>query len=237
MLKNVTVSLNAGRWQVTFCCEHERHVGTHQGSAVGADLGVSDTVTLSTGEHLSLPMERIHVLKRQRKRAQRVVARGRRGSHRNRRAKLRAAKISARIGRIRRHWPHETSKELSERFSVVVFEDLKIRNMTARLNEAILDQCWGELVRQTNDKLEERGGHAALVNSRGTSQACSSCGHRDPESRKSQAVFRCVACSDDLHADVNAARTILRRWSTPLPDVDGSCLKHPDEASTRQVAA
>ncbi|WP_371826960.1 zinc ribbon domain-containing protein [Microvirga sp. VF16] len=24
-------------------------------------------------------------------------------------------------------------------------------------------------------------------------------------------MFRCVACGDELHADVNAARTILRR--------------------------
>ncbi|QRM32447.1 transposase (plasmid) [Microvirga sp. VF16] len=129
--KNATVSLKAGRWQVAFCCEYEQAVGNHLGPAVGVDLGIANTITLSTGDHLSLPMERINVLKRQRKRVQRVMARGQRGSNQNRRAKLKAAQILARIGRIRHHWQHETSTELAERFSAVVFEALKIRNMTA----------------------------------------------------------------------------------------------------------
>ncbi|MFB9299371.1 zinc ribbon domain-containing protein [Kibdelosporangium philippinense] len=41
-----------------------------------------------------------------------------------------------------------------------------------------------------------------------TSQQCSACGHIAAENRKSQAVFRCVACEFDCHADVNAARNI-----------------------------
>jgi putative transposase len=43
-----------------------------------------------------------------------------------------------------------------------------------------------------------------------TSQRCSACGHVDPKSRESQAVFRCTHCLHPAeHADVNAAKNIL----------------------------
>ncbi|MEU4768955.1 zinc ribbon domain-containing protein [Actinosynnema sp. NPDC023794] len=41
-----------------------------------------------------------------------------------------------------------------------------------------------------------------------TSQRCSSCGHVAPESRKSRAGFRCVACGRSCNADVDAAENI-----------------------------
>jgi hypothetical protein len=41
-----------------------------------------------------------------------------------------------------------------------------------------------------------------------TSQCCSACGHIAAGSRKSQALFRCVACGYACNADVNAARNI-----------------------------
>ena len=44
-----------------------------------------------------------------------------------------------------------------------------------------------------------------------TSQTCHACGHRAPENRESQAVFRCVACGHRADADVNAARNIAER--------------------------
>jgi putative transposase len=253
-IKNVTVSCHAGAWHVAFCCAFEREVPMHEGDAVGVDLGVASTVTLSTGEIHLLPIERINVLLRRRKRLQRAVARGSRGSNRNRAVKLKVARIAARIARIRRYWQHETSNTLAERFSVVAVEDLRIRNMTASskgsveepgrnvrqkagLNRSILERGWADLIRLTAYKVEERGGLVVRVDPKGTSQTCSVCNHRDPESRKSQAGFQCVACGYQANADINAARNIFRRWNTPLLDVDGSCAMHPIEASTKKIAA
>ncbi|WP_235884315.1 transposase, partial [Saccharopolyspora elongata] len=42
-----------------------------------------------------------------------------------------------------------------------------------------------------------------------TSQTCAVCRAVDPESRESQAVFRCTQCGHTAHADVNAAKNIL----------------------------
>ncbi|MFN7190976.1 MAG: zinc ribbon domain-containing protein, partial [Rhodospirillales bacterium] len=49
------------------------------------------------------------------------------------------------------------------------------------------------------------------VDSRFTSQICSECDHVDASSRLSQSEFRCVECGYEAHADVNAARNILKR--------------------------
>jgi len=44
---------------------------------------------------------------------------------------------------------------------------------------------------------------------------CSECGHVDSDNRVSQAVFRCLSCGHKAHADVNAARNILRAGLAP----------------------
>jgi transposase len=105
---------------------------------------------------------------------------------------------------------------------VIRVEDLKIRNMVrsakgtgeapgknvaakAGLNKAIHANGWGLLVRRLEDKAP---GRVEKVPPAYTSQRCSACGHTAKESRKSQAVFLCVACGYAANADVNAARNI-----------------------------
>jgi transposase len=59
-------------------------------------------------------------------------------------------------------------------------------------------------------KAESAGRHVIAVNPRHTSQRCAQCGHTEAGNRVSQAEFRCLACGHHAHADVNAARNILR---------------------------
>jgi putative transposase len=75
----------------------------------------------------------------------------------------------------------------------------------AGLNREILASGWGILVRRLEEKAP---GRVEKINPAYTSQRCSACGHVDPKSRESQAVFRCTACQFRLNADVNAARNI-----------------------------
>ncbi|HET6742279.1 MAG TPA: transposase, partial [Kribbella sp.] len=98
-------------------------------------------------------------------------------------------------------------------------EDLQVQNMTrsargdvdapgrmvrqkSGLNRGILAQGWGLLVQRLKHKSP---GRVEKVNPAYTSQTCSACGHCASENRESQAVFRCVACSYEANADVNAA--------------------------------
>ncbi|WP_264010093.1 transposase [Mycolicibacterium doricum] len=55
-----------------------------------------------------------------------------------------------------------------------------------------------------------------------TSQRCPVCGHVDPKSRESQAVFRCTNCPHGpVHADVNAANR--RACGHRLPRNHSAC--------------
>jgi putative transposase len=228
-LLNVTFSLVAGRWYVGFAHEIEHEAQPSTLPSVGIDRGVTQTLTLSTGEVIQAPDTR--AVDKRRRRAQKALARCKRGSARRAHQKARVAALSARAGRIRTDWCHRASTDIVRRFGTVAIEDLKIANMTASakgtverpgrnvrqkagLNRSILEQCWGKFATFLEYKLAEHGGTMISVQAAYTSQTCAGCGVVDARSRKSQAVFACVHCDHTDNADVNAAREILRR-STP----------------------
>lgn len=246
-LKNVAVCLDAGVWHVSFACEIEHEAPAPSPQVVGIDRGVATTLALSTGEMLSLPgsLERIEVQKR---RAQRIVSRRKRGSKRRQRAQRRVARLQARQTRIRRDFHHKASLGIAQRFGVAVLEDLNTRSMTASakgtaakpgrnvrqkagLNRVILNAGWRQFQTLLTYKMEERGGQVVTVPARFTSQTCAACGVVDARSRKSQARFVCVSCGHTDHADTNAAVNIERRWNTPLLGVEG-LHQRPYETST-----
>lgn len=254
-LKNVTVSLDPLGWHISFAREIEHEAPASIAPAVGIDRGVANTLTLSTGEHLSVPAS-LEAIERHHRAAQRVLARRKRGSNRRRRQLQRCARLSARRSRIRRDWQHKASLDIARRFGTVVLEDLKVRNMTASakgtvdepgrnvrqkagLNRSILNQGWHSFETLLAYKLEERGGALVSVPAAYTSQTCSACGTVDRESRESQALFLCRQCGFRDHADINAATNILRLGT-------GSAVEHtvaargrigrkpPDETRTTQ---
>jgi hypothetical protein len=119
--------------------------------------------------------------------------------------------------------------------TLIRLEDLRIANMTrsargtagnpglnvrakAGLNREIMRSGWGLLARRLGEKAP---GRVEKVNPAYTSQRCSACGHIAAESRKSQALFACVACSFACNADVNAARNIAAGHAVTARGGDG----------------
>ncbi len=87
----------------------------------------------------------------------------------------------------------------------------------AGLNRSIHDAGWAQLLAMIAYKAEDAGRQAIAVDARHTSQRCASCGHVAADSRVTQAQFCCVACGHVAHADVNAARNILRLGRSQQP--------------------
>jgi putative transposase len=79
------------------------------------------------------------------------------------------------------------------------------------LNRVILDLAHGQFREILKRKVLAAGGTFVLVDPRNTSRRCNPCGHVSAESRKSQAVFECVACGHEANADHNASRNIRDR--------------------------
>jgi transposase len=131
--------------------------------------------------------------------------------------------LQARNGDARKDWVEKSSTEIARSFDVIRIEDLRVKHMTrsakgtvetpgrrvrqkAGLNRAILRSGWGMFA----TRLEHKAfGRVDKVNPAFTSTRCSGCGHVAAESRKSQALFACVACGMTDNADVNAAKNII----------------------------
>ena len=155
----------------------------------------------------------------------------RRGSSRRGRVRHAIARLKARETDRRTDWAEKAGTGIARRFDLIRAEDLQITNLTrsakgtrgdpgrnvrqkAGLNRGILGSGWGVLVRRLEDKAP---GRVEKINPAFTSQRCSAFGQVDPESRESQAVFRCTACGLARHADVNAARNIAAGHPAHLP--------------------
>ncbi|MDJ0535921.1 MAG: transposase, partial [Xenococcaceae cyanobacterium MO_207.B15] len=134
--------------------------------------------------------------------------------------KSKITKLHIRIANIRNDYLHKISSELSKNHAIVILEDLKIVNMSksakgtvenpgknvkqkSGLNRAILDQSWGEFIRQLEYKLTWSGGQLIQVNPRNTSRKCPKCNYISAENRKTQAVFKCQnsSCNYTENAD------------------------------------
>jgi transposase len=230
-----------GRWHLAFAVIPQPIPAPGTGEVVGVDRGVTVSAALSTGELLTCPG--LSNREQQRlKGLQRRLSRCRRGSNRRRRVQAAIAKVHARAADRRKDWVEKTSTHLARRFDVIRVEDLRIAQMTRRprpkpdpehpgrylpnrrrakagLNRGILANGWGLLVQRLEHKA---AGRVEKVNPAYTSQTCSVCGHRAPDNRKNQAVFRCVACGHRANADVNAAiniaagRAVSARRETPV---------------------
>ena len=211
----------AGRWHVAFATIPAEVKGPGTGAVVGLDCGVAVSAALSTGELLRCPG--LSELEAARLRfLQRKLARAKCGSNRRRRVKALVARLKGRAKDRRHDWTEKSSTDVARRFDLIRVEDLRIKNMTrsakgtledpgqkvaakAGLNRSILESGWGRLVKRLEDKA---AGRVERVPSAYTSQRCCACGHIAPESRESQAVFRCVVCGNTCNADVNAACNI-----------------------------
>ena len=224
----------AGRWHVAFAAIPDPIPAPGNEEVVGVDRGVAVGAALSTGAMLRVPglttQERKRLLRLQRKRA-----RAKRGSNRCTRVKLAIARMKARESDRRKDWTEKTSTDLARRYDIIRVENLNIKGMTrsargttakpgrnvgqkAGLNRGILASSWGLLVRRLEDKAP---GRVEKINPAFTSQRCSACGHIAAESRKSQALFACVACNFASNADVNAAKNIAAGHAVTVRGGDG----------------
>jgi len=99
---SATTSEKAGRWYVSICVDEEQKEPTRAtGEAIGVDLGIKTLATLSTGETFDTPKalrKKITALKR----ASRQHSRKKKGSKNRAKAKLKLARMHARIANVRK---------------------------------------------------------------------------------------------------------------------------------------
>ena len=98
--------------------------------------------------------------------------------------------------------------------SIIVVEDLNVRNMMANhfLAKSIADVAMGETVRQLSYKAKWYGSTLVIDNEYFPStKRCSRCGHVKGFMPLDERVYHCEACSLVIDRDLNAARN-LAQW-------------------------
>ncbi len=227
-IKTVTIKREVDQWYVSFSCEvPELDKLPVSYEDVGIDLGVTHLATLSNGEMIEHP----RCYRRAQKtleRHQQTLSRKKRGSHRRDKARKFVAKAHRKIARQRHDYQHKASKQLIERYQLIVFEDIQTNNLTRKpkqdeagrylpngasakggLNKSILDAGWRTFVQMCSVKAAEAGRTLIKVDPKYTSQVCSDCGQVRKKDL-SERWHRCD-CGAELDRDVNAANNILER--------------------------
>lgn len=231
--KGITIKLEGRkRWVSVRCVDVPANPLSETGREIGIDLGIVNLVATSEGELLK--GEQFGAKTRsQLAQAQRHLSNQRRGSARRQRQVEVVARLHRKVTNQRQNTAHQLSRRLVNNYDFIAIEDLNIRNMArsheprpdesnpgaylangaARkrvLNRSIYNAGWGTFVSMIVYKAECAGRTVVSVNPHHSSQRCAMCSHTEDSNRVNQAVFRCQRCGHEDHADLNAARNILR---------------------------
>jgi putative transposase len=207
----VTVSKDAaGRYFVSLLVEEEIALLPVVNVTVGVDVGIKDVAVLSTGERTGNPR---HTAKYAAKLAkvQKRLAKKQKGSNNRRKAKLKVARVHAKIADARRDFTHQLTTTLIRENQVICVENLAVKNMVKNpaLAKAISDSNWGELVRQLEYKAGWYGRTVVSIDRWfPSSKRCACCGHTVAKLDLSVRQWTCPECDTELDRDVNAALNI-----------------------------
>ena len=209
---SVTVSKDcANRYFVSFIVAEDIPALPIITSMVGLDLGLKSMVVLSTGETVGNP----RFLQQDEKklvRAQRQHAKKRKGSKNREKARVKVARVHARICDRRRDYQHKLSMRIVHENQVICVESLAVKNMVKNhcLARAISDVGWGEFVRQLEYKSQWSGRTLVKIDQWfPSSKTCSECKQVVEDLPLDVREWTCPACGAWHDRDINAAVNIL----------------------------
>lgn len=250
-LRSITLVFDAGRLWVDVTAElpvvtYPAGRGPDPDRVAGVDLGiihpfaVADTAgdaLLVSGRAIRAE-HRLHLADgkaRRRATAARAPARGQRGSRRWRKTRCRARLVERRHQRRVRQALHEAARTVvdwaAERQvgTLTVGDPRGVLDLPAGRRHNLRLRQWqiGRILRILQDKAALAGIRVHLVDERGTSSTCPSCGKRITKPRGR--VMTCRQCHFAGHRDLAAAATIATRTpggATTIPPSLGGVVTH-----------
>jgi putative transposase len=229
-IMSATISRVADGWfvSITVDTDDDSHLpkAENQGT-VGVDLGVSILATLSTGEQIIGPKAHKASLNRM-KRLSRNLSRKVNGSNNRKKAKIKLARLHAKIGNCRKDALHKLTTELTSRFNTIVIEDLNVKGMmqNRHMSRAVADMGFYEFRRQLDYKAASRGGLIVVADRWfASSKICSFCKSKLDHLPLSMREWTCTSCNTQHNRDVNAAinlRNLAASSAVTVCGEDGS---------------
>jgi putative transposase len=243
----IYISVHGGKWYVSFSNENELAVATEaelladlqhlteeqlMDVASGFARNVIAPVASSNGSTFDSAAGQKRSLQKAlmgKVKCQKLLFKKQKGSSSRRKAVKKVGRYDRKISDIRNDFAHKTSKSIVDAFeSLLVFEDLGIKNMTASakgtveepgknvrqkagLNRSILNAVWGRIKTYTRYKGLRKNKLTIEAPAHHSSQECSRCSYTHTDNRPSQAEFICQDCGFACNADLNASLVIKKR--------------------------
>ena len=213
IIKTCTIKREADGWYVIFAVEEieNKPIVLAPDVTIGIDVGIKTFAHLSNDDQIPNPQYHRQA-ESELKTAQRKVSRRKRGGNRRKKAVRLLAKKHQHVARQRRDHHFKEAKKLVEKYRVIKFEDLQIKNLVKNhhLAKSIHDAGWSQFIAIVVHKAEEAGGQVEVVNPNGTSTTCSRCGHKS-RMPLSVRVYRCGNCGLIIDRDHNSGINIRER--------------------------
>jgi len=207
-IKTLTIKRGAGRWFACFSVECESEPLPSSAETIGIDVGLTTFATLSDGVEIENPRH-YRIAQSQLRKAQRKVARRKKGSNRRRKAIQLLQRAHVRVRNQRSDFQHKISEWLVANYALIAVEDLNIKGLASgMLAKPVSDAGWGMFLDKIAYKAVNAGRLFVRVNPNGTSQTCL-CGASVPKPL-SQRRHECAACGLSAPRDHISAQLILR---------------------------
>jgi len=209
--------------------EREKEEKEKNGEAVGIDVGIKNTITMSNGEAISLDTGRIMSLVRKEERLQSIIdkksaineKRGIKRSKRIEKLERRRDKILKKIQNIKIDFYYKAINHIFNSHEYVVVEDLNLnelkeaekgnRLVRRKVNKYLQHISLSEFFRILEWKGELYGREIIRVDPKDSSKTCSNCGYVNHGLKLSDRVFKCPICGMNMDRDLNASINILKR--------------------------
>ncbi len=210
----ITVKLEpSGRWSVSLRVNDTRDLKLKPVTKqVGIDLGITSLLTTSDGEKVANPKNLQKLHKKLRLAQKSLDRKPDKKSNNYQKARLKVAKIHAKIKDSRVDYTHKLTTRLIRENQTIVVEDLAVKNMVKnqKLARAISDANWGELVRQLEYKADWYGRELIKIDPYfPSSKRCSNCGHIVEKLPLNIREWDCPECGSHHDRDINASNNIL----------------------------
>lgn len=201
---------SAGRYFVSCLCEFDPQALPVTPKMVGIDLGLKDLFVTSDGHRTGNPRHTAKYAARLAK-AQQRLSRKKLGSRNRAKARMRVARIHAKLSDCRMDHLHKLSRKIVNENQVICVESLKVKNMLRNrsLAKSISDAGWGEFVRQLACKAEWAGRQFVAIDQwYPSSKRCSGCGFVMDAMPLNVRHWACPECAAEHDRDLNAAINI-----------------------------
>lgn len=200
-IKSGSFSQNSkGQWFINLNCEAPDVEPTQSQIAVGVDLGLKTTATMSDGSKIENP----RITNRY---AEKLAL-----AQRAKKKKL-ATQIHNKIKNVRKDFLHKETSKLVKKYKTIYIGDVSSSKLAkTRLGKSVYDASWGMFKSMLEYKAIRLGVDFKVVKEKYSTVTCSSCFERTGPSGLSALGVRefvCTNCGAIHDRDVNAATNIL----------------------------